>query len=290
MITEENLKQALNISENDALILKPFERKTRNSNFILLINNEPLYFIKNHTIRDVKEKIVYEFLKENPIVLSIKPIYIDESVIITPYLPDLSDCDIGSNLEFILQFHNNLLNLLPERYTPFSSNNQFRNNTVENFRDLVQNNQNLITNFWEDVNTLNSFAERYSSDFVSFPKTFCHGDIQPRNLQKDKGGNIYLIDFENSCYDFPSWDLARALLGLNPQERNSFIEEYVEKLHFRDKTILKRKINEDYVLAAITHMIKRQRKLGVENSRDYIRYFKSKCFDKIGVVLNKASI
>ena len=286
MTNEENLRQILNISEKDALILRPLERKTRNPNFILLINNEPTYFIKNHIINGAKEKIVYEFLEESPVVTSIKPVYIDDSVIITPYLSGLSDCDIENNLEFILQFHTNLLNLSPERYSPFSNNSQFKNNTVENFRDLVRNNQNLIPTFWENINKLNNFAERYSIDFGNFPKTFCHGDIHPRNLQIDKDGNIYLVDFENSCYDFPSWDLARALLELNPQKRDSFIEEYVKRLNFKDKVILTRRINKDYVLAAITHIIKRQRKLGVEDSRSYIKDFKSRCFDKMEEILN----
>ena len=100
----------------------------------------------------------------------------------------------------------------------------------------------------------------------NFPKTFCHGDIHPRNLQKDRKGNLYLIDFENSCYDFPSWDLARILLGLNPQERDSFIEKYAKGLNFTDKAILTERINQDYILGAITHMIKRQRKFR-ENSK-----------------------
>ena len=86
--------------------LKPFERDTRNKNYVLEVNGVPSYFAKVNAEGKEREKVMYDFLEKFPIFNTIHPTYNDGKLMLLPFKKDLKDADVRDNLDFIVNYHN----------------------------------------------------------------------------------------------------------------------------------------------------------------------------------------
>mgnify|MGYP000302486454 CR=1 FL=1 len=156
------------------------------------------------------------------------------------------------------------------------------------FVDRLKRHKEMVLNFWEDISELIAFQERNPQQiFDELPKILVHGDIQHKNLQKDSKGNLHLIDFEDSYYDSPSWDLSRALMDLEPYEMQSFVDKYLDKINIKDKKLLSRAIDRDFIIRVVTDSIGRQQRLGIEGAKPYLDLYKQKYLKRIEDILEK---
>ena len=287
MKTQENfLKEKLGLSENDKLELKKFNRITRNTNYILDVNGISMYFLKVNSEGRKKESEMFDFLKKYPLINTIMPLYKDEKLIVFPYIPGLKDCQVRDNLDFIVDFHNKSLKLPDNAYNHFNEDRLFKNYSIIKFLDRVNRHRSLVLNFWKDVDSLETFYNKYpNEDFNSLPKILVHGDIQHKNLQKDESGKIFLIDFEDVCYDSPSWDLSRALMDLEKNEIDEFKGKYVYSVDINNKKLLSLEIERNFVIRVITDAIGRQQRFGVENGRMFLEIYREKYGEKLEEII-----
>ncbi len=275
MKTQENiLKERLGLLCKDKLELKRFGRQTRNSNYILELNGVPSYFLKVNSEGIEKETRMYDFLGQHQVFSTLMPLYKGDEMIILPFVGDLNDAEVRDNLGFILDYHNKSLTLNGGEFKDYRKDKLFENHYVKKFVDRLDRHADLVRNFWEDVEALKNFYEENpQEDFEVLPKILVHGDIQHKNLQQDSQGNIYLIDFEDVYFDSPSWDLSRPLMDLEAEEMKDYRENYVEKVNIKDKDLLKKAINRDFVVRVITDSIGRQQRFGTEEARNYLNIY-----------------
>jgi hypothetical protein len=285
---ETDLREKLGLSENQNISYKQFLRNTRNTNYIIEVDCEPMYFAKVDSEGNSKERVVYDFLKKHPLFPTPMPLYVDERLIILPFMPDFHDTSIRGCLDFIVEFHNASL-LDPEiDFKKYFNNKQFENHYVKRFVSRLKRHEEMVLNFWKDIPELIAFQERNPQQiFEELPKILVHGDIQHKNLQRDSKGNLYLIDFEDSYYDSPSWDLSRALMDLESCEMNPFAEEYVNRVNVEEKELLSRAIDRDFIIRVVTDSIGRQQRFGIKGARSYLELYKQKYLKRIEDILEK---
>lgn len=270
-IQENTLREKLDLSTKDILLLREFNRKTRNINYILEVNNVPSYFIKVNSEGRRKEREMFSFLEQHQLFNTISPVHIDKDILIFPFIKGLRDADVKDNLPFIVDFHNRALQLPQSTFKDYKDNYLFENHYVKKFIERIQRHEELVLNFWKDIPSLRKFCqENPPKIFEDIPKILVHGDIQHKNLQQDLDGSVYLIDFEDIYFDYPSWDLSRPLMDLDSSEIDNYIQRYSSKVNLQDKSLLLRIINRDFVIRVITDSIGRQQREGVDNAKIYL--------------------
>jgi hypothetical protein len=272
MKTQESiLKERLGLSNKDKLELKNFGRQTRNSNYVLELNGIPSYFLKVNSEGIKKELKMFDFLEKHKVFPTLMPIYLDEKMIILPFIEDLRDAKVRDNLSFILDYHNKSLTIKNAEFEGYQKNKLFENHYVKKFINRLDRHADLVRNFWRDIEGLKRFyRENPQEDFESLPKILVHGDIQHKNLQQDSKRNLYLIDFEDVYFDSPSWDLSRPLMDLEPEEVSDYKESYIECVDIQNKDLLRKAINRDFVVRVITDSIGRQQRFGAEEAKSYL--------------------
>lgn len=286
MTREQNLKEKLGLSDNSKLEFEQFKGHTRNPNYIILVDGIPSYFMKVNPAASLKEKKIYEFLDLHPLVNTIKPLYIDETIIVTPFIPNLSNVEVRDCFDLILDFHKKSLNLETKLYDFFSSDKDFKNIYVAKFVNRLGRHEDLVFNFWPNIKQLVKFSERHPSEiFLELPKIMNHGDLRFKNIQKDDEGNIYIIDFEDSYYDSSSWDLSRALMDLESNEIAPFINRYVKEIPIQNKELLKKSIHRDFVIRVITDSIGRQQREGIDGAKPYLQMYSERYKAKLMEIL-----
>lgn len=66
------------------------------------------------------------------------------------------------------------------------------------------------------------------------PKTGCHGDFHPKNIIVSTDSNMYIVDFESSCYDFPLLDAVRfcysPYLKIPLEKRETIFKKFTKAL------------------------------------------------------------
>ena len=290
MKTQENiLKEKLGLSPKDSLQLKRFNRPTRNVNYVLEVNGVPSYFLKVNSEGREKEKRMYDFLEKYPLFNTPPPLYRDDKLIVFPFISGFRDVELRNHLNFILNFHNKALKLPPEVFEGYRGTKLFRNHYVAKFVDRLNRHEDLVKNFWKDVEGLINFHKANPQEkFDSLPKILVHGDIQHKNLQEDSKGRVYLIDFEDVYFDSPSWDISRPLMDLETGETEEYTKRYVEGITISDKTLLVKAINRDFVIRVITDAIGRQQRFGIENAKPYLDIYRERYTEKLeGIVYGK---
>lgn len=285
---EIDLREKLGLSKTKKITYRQFSRSTRNINYVIEVDFEPKYFVKVDSEGNSKERVVYDFLKEYPLFLTPMPLYVDERLIVLPFMPDFHDTSIRNSLDFIVGFHNVSLSKPEINFKKYFDNKQFENHYVKRFISRLERHEEMVLNFWENIPELIAFQERNPQQiFDKLPKILVHGDIQHKNLQKDSKDNLYLIDFEDSYYDSPSWDLSRVLMDLEPFEMQSFIDEYINKINIADKELFSRAIDRDFIIRVVTDSIGRQQRLGIKGAKHHLELYKQKYLKRIEDILRE---
>lgn len=285
---EIDLRKKLGLSKKDNITYRPFLKHTRNKNYIIEINCKPKYFVKVDSEGNSKERVVYDFLREHSLFPTPLPLYVDERLIVLPFIPDFHDTPVRDCLDFIVRFHNNSLSDSEIDFKKYFDNKQFENHYVKRFVSRLKRHEEMVLNFWNDISELIAFQKRNPQQvFDKLPKILVHGDIQHKNLQKNSEDILHLIDFEDCYYDSPSWDLSRALMDLEPCEMQSFIDRYVNNINIEDKKLLSHAIDRDFVIRVVTDSIGRQQRLGIEGARHYLELYKQKYLKRIEDILEK---
>jgi len=283
---ETCLKEKLDLNEEIELIR--FNRhNTRNISYTVNVKGEPTYFLKYKSKKGYKERKVFDFLKNNPVIPTIFPLYMDKDIMVFPY-KKLEDVNSEDGLDFIVNFQNSILKLDKSFQSTFSSDPKFSNWKDEKFIAHLTEHYNEASLFWEKPEELVRYyigASNRLND--SFPKTLVHGDVHHKNLQRDEAGNYLLIDFEECCYASPTWELSRALMEVNPKDFDKFIKEYVEKIDLKGKDILRDSVRKDFIVRIASDAVGLQLMLGVEKSRYYIDFLKRNYTQKIKEILSE---
>jgi hypothetical protein len=272
---EKLLKEKLGLTESDELKYTQFERTTRNANFIISVNGNDTYFMKANSEGREKELAMYSFLKDFPVVKTIPPIYADDTLFVFPFIRTLRDGNVVDEKDFILDFQNASLALSPQDFVPYLRRDLFKNDYIGRFLSRIKRHEKLVKNFWEDVESLEKFYIRtFERDFNQHPKILVHGDIQHKNIQKTPEGTTYLIDFEDSYFDSPSWELSRILMDLEGHQIPSYVADYLSKLNLDNKETLKREAMRSFVIRVITDSIGRQQRFPEEKAKEYLDLYK----------------
>jgi len=287
MKTQESiLKKRLGLSDKDKLKLKAFGRQTRNTNYVLELNGVPSYFLKVNSEGIEKENKMYDFLGQHPVFPTLMPLYKDKRIIILPFIHDLRDAEVRSNLGFILKYHNKSLTLNNGEFESYRKNKLFENHYVKKFVDRLNRHNDLVRNFWEDIEALKKFySENPQHEFDSLPKILVHGDIQHKNLQKDSKENVYLLDFEDVYFDSPSWDLSRPLMDLESNELDDYKEDYIKRVKIQNKSLLRKAIDRDFVIRVITDSIGRQQRFGIKKAKPYLDMYRERYTKKLEEII-----
>jgi hypothetical protein len=274
---ESILKERLGLLDKDKLKLRTFNRQTRNTNYVLELNGVPSYFLKVNSEGIEKENRMYDFLEKHPVFPTLMPLYKDKKMIILPFIHDLRDAEVRNNLGFILDYHNKSLILNNGGFEDYKKKKLFENHYVKKFVCRLDRHTDLVRNFFGDIEALKNFYNENSQhEFDNLPKILVHGDIQHKNLQEDSKGNIYLLDFEDVYFDSPSWDLSRPLMDLESKEIERFKEDYIKRVYIKEKDLLRKAIERDFVVRVITDAIGRQQRLGVENAKSYLDIYRER--------------
>lgn len=57
------------------------------------------------------------------------------------------------------------------------------------------------------TNTFREYGDVLWKRVEMHPRGFCHGDLHRGNLLKTHSGKLYILDFDTSCYAFPTYDI-----------------------------------------------------------------------------------
>jgi thiamine kinase-like enzyme len=226
--------------------------------------------------------ILYPFYADSQIILY--PFYADSQIIVFKYVNDFKDESIKNCLDLIVNYHNNLLLIEDECKKEFEKPD-FLNRDKTEFLNRLKKHEDLVGNYWRDVEELVDFSKKNKYDF--YPKILLHGDLQGKNIQIDSKGNRYFIDFEDAYYDFPSWDISRALMDIESSEVELFIKNYVSKINISNKEKLIYSIERDFVIRVITESIGRQQRMGIDRAKPYLKFYKQKFRDKIKEIIKR---
>ena len=140
----------------------------------------------------------------------------------------------------------------------------------------------MVQNLWKDINSLKSYFNSFNDNGINkLPKILVHGDIQHKNLQEDSDKNLYLLDFEDTCYTNPAWDLSRPLMDLEKDEVNDYRDEYVKKVNVKDKKAMIKSINRDFVVRVITNCIGMQQRYGEGRVKELLDMYRGKYVNKL---------
>ena len=148
---EIDLRKKLGLSENQNIAYRQFLRNTRNTNYIIEVDCEPKYFVKIDSEGNSKERVVYDFLKKHPLFQTPMPLYVDERLIVLPFIPDFNDTPVRDCLDFILRFHNASLSNLEIDFKKYFGNKQFENHYVKQFISRLKRHEEMVLNFWKDI-------------------------------------------------------------------------------------------------------------------------------------------
>ena len=119
------------------------------------------------------------------------------------------------------------MGLLPT--TPIFEDILFRNNNREKAISRVQRHPELVAHYYADVDDLLRFMQERKEELDSQPRVFNHGDFHEHNIFYREGRGTIYVDLETAVVDYPSWELARIIDGLDHHSM-SLIKVYVKTL------------------------------------------------------------
>jgi len=273
MENKDILRKKLEISKNNDVSLFYPENQTRNTTYILKINEKPKYFIKEKARKSYQERRTFDFLEKHPIIPTIFPIYKDEEHTIFPY-KKLENADVGKYFDFIPKMQNELMEVPSSEYLKYFNEKKFKNKRLEKFQKIVDYNEKYLSNFWDNPGELKEFWKKTYGENNNIPLVLNHGDFHPKNFQKDEKGNLLLVDFEEVCYDTPSWELARALQSNKPKYFNFLKDMYLDEINIKDKRTLDKLIKRDFLVRTVCDGIGMQTILSQEKVKPYLDFIR----------------
>jgi len=281
---EQDLRKKLELPDNSCLEIKKFRLSTRNSSYAIIVDGNSQYFMKLNTPVSQKEKKVYEFISKYDLTDIIMPVYSDDKVTIYPFIHGLKNVGIEESFDKIINFQKKLLTL--ENEVEFYKDDSFKNLYITRFAIRVLKHKEMVSKFWSDIDQILRFYNHHSLEmFDKIPKILNHGDLNPTNMQKDSSGKIYFIDFEDACYDHPSWDLTRSLMETDSDKADFFIERYIKEMPVLDKELFKMLINRDYVIRVITDSIGIQQNHEEKEATARLKKYEKNCHKKLTDIL-----
>lgn len=274
MERENTLREKLGISRNKNISLSYPKDNTRNTTYVLNVDEEPKYFIKEKARKGYQERRTFDFLEKYPIIPTIFPIYKDEEHTIFPY-KELENANVGEYFDFIPKMQNELMEIPSSEYKEYFNEKNFKNKRLENFPQMIDYNKEYLSNFWDNPEELKEFWEKTYNKIEGIQKILNHGDFHPKNFQKDREGNLLLVDFEEVCYNFPSWELSRALQANKPKYFNYLKDVYFNNINIKERESLDKLIDRDFLIRTVSDAIGIQRMHYDKGVKPYFEFMKS---------------
>ena len=73
---------------------------------------------------------------------------------------------------------------------------------IDRYVDLMRKHQ------YPKAELFGEYGNEMWGKIKDLPRGYCHCDLYDGNMQKDRNGKIYLVDFDTSCHGFPVYDIA----------------------------------------------------------------------------------
>lgn len=236
-MTEQGTGLQERLGSANNLVARPFDKHSKNTKFLLCEGEKPCFFVKfynphesNTGIIKERERIAAFFFHESGILNTPRPVLFQENYAISEYVGELVDTPVEDALEQIAEYHRKALQF--RDYSRFAESPLFHNDRREKCMGRLQRHKDSIANLWADIEAIEKkLGEFPQSIYAQFPRILVHGDLHKGNIQSSKSnGKVYIIDFERTYYDSPTWDMARALTDGTPEKMGDTIERYISLL------------------------------------------------------------
>ncbi|PIN99922.1 hypothetical protein COT72_03740 [archaeon CG10_big_fil_rev_8_21_14_0_10_43_11] len=219
----------------DNISIIPFDKHTKNDKYILYQENKPILFIKVYSesplLREMiekREKGALSFFNETELIPVPTLINSQQGFLITTYQGELQDVLVEECINDIASFHtaavgfNNYPNYLKSKI--FSNDRRVRgvprlDKHAELLKDTV------------DTERLHSYINEVPPHaYEELPKILTHGDLHRGNIHRKESGDILFNDFERAYFDYPTWDLARALFDVSITNVKTVLDSYISQM------------------------------------------------------------
>jgi len=284
----QNLQEKLGLLDNYEFV--EINKRSKNIKYLIKIDGVPTYFLKIYNHEKVRKEITereegaMRFFDANNLLRIPKPVHFGEGYVLSEYEGELQNINVECASDEIIQFHKKAL--LHKDYSAVNGP-RFHNDYRE--RGMLR-----ISRYGPWVGKLHNPRELEkiiskvpSKYYGCLPKILNHGDFHSGNIQMKTDGITIFLDFERSCYDSPTWDIARAMLCMEIDKIDNFLEGYLSAMkntslfEDADKKYVKKAILGDCIYRIITDTIAdhQAQNLSIvaerhlENNREFIRKY-----------------
>lgn len=209
------------------ITLKRIEKTSKHPNFIVFINSQPKFVLKNTKYARKEEK----FFKYNRSFNTFEAIYFGDDFIITKYEEETSQYESPFfYIDDLARAHGSqLVDKLD--YSCLKEDSLFLNRDTNRTIIRINKHPDLVRKFYPDIDKLIKFLEHNKRECSEKIEILTHGDIHGGNIVKTKYHEFVYMDFELSLVERPTWDLARVIFSIEPIEVKGIINRYINKIN-----------------------------------------------------------
>jgi len=205
---------------------QPISESSKNDCY-LLQGPSSAFVLKRSPKYALKESKVYQLMKKYSLGNTLNLVFSGDDFFVTEYNPDLEPCkDFSSLIRELSRLHVRGLEVSLES-SQESLDPDLKNNNRRKAISRVRRHPDLVSKYYRGVDGLVDYMLSVETLISNQRRVFVHGDVRPSNLCKDSNGGFVYMDFELGVIDFPSWDLARAIFGVDLDVTKQMIEKYI---------------------------------------------------------------
>ena len=270
LLKQDCLDELINeiISKNGDVEIKALGPKSKNHCYIICIQQEPTFVLK-WTKYARKEVQALQFCRSNGLYETLTPLDFGENFFVTEYIKNIKEFSSPfAYIEDLARRHAiQLISGLD--YNALLQDKTFVNTNARKTISRVERHTKIVNNFYSDVGRLIRFLEKEECTSQPEFKVLVHGDAHSKNIVYSNDKVIYL-DFELSCIERPTWDLARIIFGLDCGDVDPLLDCYTVNLKKHCGNKIKLEHEESKAMAYADFIVKfTNAGIGVQQHEDY---------------------
>ncbi len=245
MLNQDYLEKLVS---KDNIFVLPFDKHSKNDKYIIYQNNEALLFVKVYTENPIlratierREKGALSFFNESKIIPVPMLINSQLGMLITSYEGKLLDVQVEECLDQIVTFHTKSLEF--EHYPSYFDEPVFANDRRIRGVPRLEKHANLLKDVIDTEQLLKYVKQVPPQAYEVLPKILTHGDLHRGNIHRKENGDILFNDFERAYFDYPTWDMARALFDVSSNNVERLLDKYI--LRMEDSTLVANKTKDN---------------------------------------------
>ena len=227
----------------------PFNKHSKNNNFVILENGKPMFFLKKYNphefnMRDIieREREVLTFFNKCDLLRVPRLVRSGKDYIVTQFEGMLEDVPVSEALDDIVGFHRTSLGY--NNFPDFFREGVYVNDRRTRGQIRIEKYEELVRELWNPREISEFLSTVPPEDYEGLPMILTHGDLHRGNIHRNEKGEMIFNDFERSYFDYPTWDVAKALLDLPYDGVWPFVAQYVDAIHDRVPGFSKVKLKE----------------------------------------------